>query len=176
MNVGDPTAEWANSTVQQLFAAAEGTNFSLFFSFDMFQYSTLADHVSLFNAYQSHPNYLRTGDDELPVVSSYGGYGQPDDWASFKNSNDVYLIPNLDDSAPGGGATGPYYEEPSSQLSEFNDIVDGYFSWESAWPASTGGPVNVSASGDETVMEFAHGAGKDYMMGKKFYSCSGICR
>ncbi|KAK2755570.1 hypothetical protein FQN54_006510 [Arachnomyces sp. PD_36] len=168
MNVGDPTAGWTNDTVQQLFAAAEGTEFSLFFSFDMFQYSTLADHVSLFNAYRDHPNYFVTGADNLPVVSSYGGSGQPDDWASFKQSSEVYLIPNLDDGASGGGSTGPYYTDPAGELSEFNDIVDGYFSWESAWPASTGGPENISATGDQVVMEFAHNSGKDYMMGLSF--------
>ncbi|KAF9883043.1 hypothetical protein FE257_004297 [Aspergillus nanangensis] len=165
MNIGAPTADWAKSTVEQLFAAAEGTNFGLFFSFDMLQYSNLGDHITLFNQYRDHPNYFHAGSDGFPVVSSYGGYAEASDWASFKASSDIYLIPNLDDSAPGSGEGGPYYTDPAGQLGAFNDIVDGYFSWESAWPASTGGPTHVSSAGDEAVMEFAHNAGKDYMMG-----------
>lgn len=167
MNVGAPTASWAQSCVKELFDAAEGTDFSLFFSFDMFQDSTLSDHITLFKQYQDHSNYMRAGSDNYPVVSSYGGYAAVNDWASFKQSSNIYLIPNLDDSAAGGGDSGSYYTDPSGQLSKFNSIVDGYFSWESAWPASTGGPTNVSSTGDANVLEFAHGANKAYMMGMR---------
>ncbi|KAJ5570229.1 uncharacterized protein N7459_009659 [Penicillium hispanicum] len=165
MNVGNPTASWAQSCVKELFDAAQGTNFSLFFSFDMYQDSTLSDHVSLFKQYQDHANYMRAGPNNYPVISSYGGYSAVSDWASFKKSSNIYLIPNLDDSAAGSGDTSSYYTDPSGELSKFNSIVDGYFSWESAWPASTGGPTNVSSTGDANVLEFAHGASKSYMMG-----------
>ncbi|KAL3494664.1 glycoside hydrolase [Aspergillus germanicus] len=166
LNIGDPTAEWAKSTIDQLFAAAEesGTAFGLFFSFDMLQHPVLADHVNLFNEYRDHPNYFRGGANGFPVVSSYGGYATHDDWASFKDSADIYLIPNLDDSAPGAGDDAPYYTDTAGQLSGY-DFVDGFFSWESAWPASTEGPVNVNFAGDQAVMEYAHSFGKDYMMG-----------
>ncbi|KAL2796667.1 glycoside hydrolase [Aspergillus keveii] len=166
LNIGNSTADWAKSTVDQLFAAAEGsgTKFGLFFSFDMLQHPVLADHINLFNGYRDHPNYFRGGANGFPVVSSYGGYAAVNDWASFKDSADIYLIPNLDDSAPRAGDSAPYYIDPAGQLSGY-DVVDGFFSWESAWPASTGGPVNVSSARDQAVMEYAHSVGKDYMMG-----------
>ncbi|PLB53945.1 hypothetical protein P170DRAFT_504814 [Aspergillus steynii IBT 23096] len=159
MNVGDPTAEWAQNCVKALFDGAEGTDFNLFFSFDMYQHPDLQGHIDLFNKYSDHPNYMRAGSDNNPVVSSFGGSGEADAWSSFKQNSDIYLIPNLDDSD-----SSKYFENPEEKLSQFNDFVDGYFSWESAWPGSTGSPVNVSSEGDQKVMEYAHGSNKGYMM------------
>ncbi|KAJ5535545.1 hypothetical protein N7527_001799 [Penicillium freii] len=131
----------------------------------MLQNPDLSQHLPLFQQFKDHPNYLQAGTSNLPVVSSYGGYNQSSDWSSFKSNSDVYLLLNLDDKYTGQGDTSPYFTDPSVQLSKFNCIVDGYFSWESTWPASDNGPTNVSAEGDVTVIEFAHNAGKDYMMG-----------
>ncbi|KUM55726.1 hypothetical protein ACN42_g11512 [Penicillium freii] len=132
----------------------------------MLQNPDLSQHLPLFQQFKDHPNYLQAGTSNLPVVSSYGGYNQSSDWSSFKSNSDVYLLLNLDDKYTGQGDTSPYFTDPSVQLSKFNCIVDGYFSWESTWPASDNGPTNVSAEGDVTVIEFAHNAGKDYMMGE----------
>ena len=167
MNVGNPTASWALDCINDLFAAAATVKgFSLFFSFDLYQDSTLQDHITLFNQYKNHPNYY-IGPNGSPLVSSYGGYNEMSAWASFKSSSSIYLLPNLDDSAPGSGDTSSYYTNPSGELSGFNSIVDGYFSWESAWPQSAGGPVDEDDTGDQTVMSYAHSNGKTYMMGKK---------
>ncbi|KAL3483410.1 glycosyl hydrolase family 71-domain-containing protein [Aspergillus germanicus] len=131
----------------------------------MLQEPDLSQHLPLFQQYQDHPNYFRAGPNNLPVVSSYWGYWQMNDWATFEGDSDLYLMLDLDDTYAGQGDTSPYYADPSGQLSEFNNIVDGYFSWDSAWPALTNGPVNVTAGGDTNVITFAHGAQKDYMMG-----------
>ena len=163
MNVGQPTQDFAKTCVQELFDGAQGTNFTLFFSFDLLQDQNLPDHIALFNQFQDHPNYLNV--DGKRLVSSYGGYNEKSGWGQFKESSNIYLLPNLDDSAAGSGATSPYYTDPSGQLSDFNNIVDGYFSWESAWPPSTGGPANESAQADQTVMSFAQQNQKSYMMG-----------
>ncbi|KAL3483415.1 glycoside hydrolase [Aspergillus germanicus] len=165
MNMGTPGANWSTSAIDQLFAAAKGTNFGLFFSFDTAQHKILADHFAVLEQYRDHPNYMRAGPDNFPMVSSYGGYANTSDWAHFKSTSDIYLIPNLDDTRPGGGDTGPYYTNPAEQLSQYNDIVDGYFSWESAWPQSIHGPENISSAGDQAVMNFARSTGKSYMMG-----------
>ncbi|KAF9888531.1 hypothetical protein FE257_008638 [Aspergillus nanangensis] len=165
MNMGTPGANWSTSTVDQLFSAAEGTEFGLFFSFDTAQHPILADHFAVLEQYRNHPNYMRAGPANFPIVSSYGGYRNGSDWAHFKSTTDIYLIPNLDDTKPGGGDTGPYYTDPAGQLSEYNAIVDGYLSWESTWPQSIHGPENISSVGDQAVMDYAHAAGKSYMMG-----------
>ncbi|KAH8432892.1 glycoside hydrolase family 71 protein [Aspergillus melleus] len=164
MNVGDPTAQWAQNCVKALFDGAEGTDFNLFFSFDMYQHSQLQDHIDLFNKYADHPNYMRAGPDSNPVVSSFGGSSEADAWSSFKQNSQIYLIPNLDDGESGSGDSSKYYTNPEETLSGFNDFVDGYFSWETAWPISTDGPVNVSSEGDQKVMDYAHGSNKGYMM------------
>ena len=172
MNVGDPTAEWAQNCVKALFDGAEGTDFNLFFSFDMYQHSQLQDHIDLFNKYSDHPNYMRAGPDSNPVVSSFGGSSEADAWSSFKQNSQIYLIPNLDDGESGSGDSSKYYTNPEETLSGFNDFVDGYFSWETAWPISTDGPVNVSSEGDQKVMDYAHGSNKGYMMRKSVFSNS----
>lgn len=161
MNVGDPTADWAKNCVKALFDGAEGTDFNLFFSFDIHQHANLQDHINLFNQYADHPNYMRAGSDSNPVVSSFGGANQADAWSDFKSSSQIYLIPNVDNSDSQG-----YYNNPGDVLYPFNGFVDGYFSWESAWPGSTGKPVDVSSDGDKTVMDYAHGSNKGYMMRK----------
>ncbi|KAI1325243.1 glycoside hydrolase family 71 protein [Xylariaceae sp. FL0255] len=176
LNQGDPSASWSLSTLQQLFTAAEATNgkFKLFFSFDTFQDGTVSDHVSPFLMYKGSSAYL-LGPNGLPVVSSYGGYSLLSEWQSFKDQYSVYLIPNLD--VAGAGDTSEYYTDPSSYLASYESIVDGYFSWESAWPQSTSGvPQNVSSTGDATVMSYAHSTGKTYMMGLsslQFKDCCG---
>ncbi|KAL3442783.1 glycoside hydrolase [Aspergillus insuetus] len=164
LNVGPPS-DWVTDAVSQLFEQAERTGFMLFLSFDMLQEPDLSQHLPLFQQFQDHSNYFRAGPNNLPVVSSYGGYQQMNDWATLKGDSGVYLMLNLDDIYAGQGDISLYYADPSGQLSEFNNIVDGYFSWESAWPASTNEPANVTAGGYINVITFAHGAKKDYMMG-----------
>ncbi|KAI1157890.1 glycoside hydrolase family 71 protein [Nemania serpens] len=176
LNQGAPSASWSLSAVQQIFAAAEATGgkFKLFFSFDTFQDGTVSDHILVFNMYKASSAYL-LGPNGLPVVSSYGGYNLLSQWQSFKQSSSIYFIPNLD--VAGAGDSSQYYTNPSAYLSSYNSIVDGYFSWESAWPQSTSGrPENVSSVGDTAVMNFAHASGKTYMMGLsplQFKHCCG---
>lgn len=52
---------------------------------------------------------------------------------------------------------------PDSFFDTFN-VVDGGFSWESAWPYADGGFANVSDTVDSTMIDAAHAAGKFYMM------------
>ncbi|KAJ5232975.1 hypothetical protein N7468_005931 [Penicillium chermesinum] len=94
--------------------------------------------------------------DHIDLFNSYS--------SDFKKHNAVSLIPNLDTQN-----IDKYYNEPSSYLAEFVDIVDGFFSWESAWPAASDTPSNLSSTWDRNVMDFAHGASKAYMMGKAIF-------
>jgi glucan endo-1,3-alpha-glucosidase len=165
MNLGNPNTNWTKSTVDQLFAAAEGTDFGLFFSFDTVQHRVLTDHFAFFEGYRDHPNYMRGGSDDLPIVSSYGGHALTADWAHFKGGYSSYSGSRRYWAC--SRRVGPVLYGPCGQLGEYLDIVDGFFSWESAWPRSIGGPENINSVGDEAVMSFAHEAGKAYMMGKE---------
>lgn len=161
LNVGNPGADWAKNTVQQLFDYA-GTkpSFKLFFSFDFYGNGDISQHQALFAQFKDHPAHLKYGSSNLPVVSSYsGGSVGPDTWKSFKTANNVYLIPNPE-------ADGNYYSNPSGFFGSWGDAVDGVFSWETAWPDTSETPVNVSSTKDQAVKSAADAAGKAYMMGK----------
>lgn len=163
LNVGNPGADWAKNTVQQLFDYA-GTrqSFKLFFSFDFYADGDISQHQALFAQFKDHPAHLRYGPGDLPVVSSYSGGGiGPDAWRSFKTANNVYLIPNPE-------ADGNYYSNPSGFFQSWGDAVDGVFSWETAWPDTSDTPVNVSSAKDVAVKSAADAAGKAYMMGKVY--------
>ncbi|OTB02641.1 glycoside hydrolase family 71 protein [Hypoxylon sp. CI-4A] len=159
LNVGSPDADWAKNTVQQLFDYAGTKDFKLFFSFDLASNGDLNAHQALFAQFKDHSAHLTYGSDNLPVVSSFrGGSLGPDAWRSFKTSNNVYLIPNVEDD-------GNYYSNPSGFFDSWGDVVDGVFTWETAWPLTSDTPVNVSSSQDESVKSAADAAGKAYMMG-----------
>ena len=160
MNVGAPTADWAINCTQSLFDHAAGTDFKLFFSFDLYQDGTVGDFVNLFNQFKDNDNYLKIND--KPVVSTFGGYDHKADLQDFvNNSGGVFLMPNLDDGSGAGG----YYTDPSTTLGDFNAFVDGYFSWEASWPFGSDTPANVSDTGDQAVQQFAQSNQKAYMMG-----------
>ncbi|KAI1205573.1 glycoside hydrolase [Annulohypoxylon truncatum] len=104
-----------------------------------------------------HAAYLQYNN--LPVVSSYSGDGVgPDTWKNFKDTNNVYLIPNPE-------ADGNYYSNPSAFFQSRGDALDGVFTWETAWPDTSDTPVNVSSTKDQAVKSAADAAGKAYMMG-----------
>ncbi|KAI1772010.1 glycoside hydrolase family 71 protein [Hypoxylon cercidicola] len=159
LNVGNPGADWASNTVQQLFDYAETRPFKLFFSFDFYGNGDINQHQALFARFKDHPAHLKYGSNNLPVVSSYsGGSIGPDAWRNFKTTNNVYLIPNPE-------ADGNYYSNPSRFFQSWGDAVDGVFSWETAWPDTSDTPVNVSSARDEAVKAAADAAGKTYVMG-----------
>ncbi|OTA90693.1 glycoside hydrolase family 71 protein [Hypoxylon sp. CO27-5] len=157
LNVGNPGADWAKSTTQQLFDYASSKSFKLFFSFDFYGNGDISQHQALFNQFKDHPAHLKYNN--LPVVSSYsGGSIGPDTWRNFKNTNNVYLIPNPE-------ADGNYYNNPSAFFQSWGDAIDGVFTWETAWPDASDRPVNVSSTKDQAIKSAADAAGKAYMMG-----------
>ncbi|KAI0506922.1 glycoside hydrolase family 71 protein [Xylaria bambusicola] len=156
-----PNADWLVSAVNQLFDYADTRDdFKLFFSFDFYQTGDINTHAALYTQFADRPSYLRYGDANLPVVSSYsGGNIGVDAWRKFKTANNVYLIPNPE-------ADGSYYSQPATFFQNWGDVVDGVFSWETNWPdvADTPG-ANVSSTRDEAVKNAADAAGKTYIMG-----------
>ena len=68
-------------------------------------------------------------------------------------------MPGFDD-APG------YYDDADAFFGAWKGVVDGVFSWETAWPGQSDSPQNFSTSSDERVQSAAISAGKDYMMGQ----------
>ena len=164
MNLGAPTADWAISTVEQLFQYAQGTNLGLFFSMDLGQDSSLDDFTSIVNQYLGNGAYYK-GPTGQPFLSTYSSGGHsPSDFTSFLSglSSDVYFVPDLDDSSG-------YYTDAPDWFTTWDDVVDGVYSWETAWPLGSSTPANTSTTQDVYVQTSATSADKTYMIGKVAY-------
>lgn len=147
--------------MQQLFDYANDKPFKLFLSFDFYAAGDIAAHQEFFNLWRDQAAYLTYGPENLPVVSSYsGGSLGPDVWRNFKQTNNVYLLPNLESDAD-------YYNNPTAFFQTWGDAIDGVFTWETAWPEASETPVNVTSEKDVAIKEAADGAGKSYMMGER---------
>lgn len=146
--------------MNQLFDYADTRDdFKLFFSFDFYQTGDINAHAALYTQFANRPSYLRYGNGNLPVVSSYSGGGiGVDAWRNFKTANNVYIVPNPE-------ADGNYYSQPATFFQNWGNVVDGVFSWETSWPDVSDTPgANVSSARDESV-KIAADAGKSYIMG-----------
>jgi glucan endo-1,3-alpha-glucosidase len=158
LNVGNATAWWALDTINQLFTAASGTDLKFFFSMDLAQDSNAYDFTDLINEYMGNANYFTYNG--LPFLSTFSAAGTgPDYWPGFLAtlSSDVYFVPDFDDGLD-------YYTNFDSWLGAWTSVVDGVFSWETAWPSTSDTASNVSTSEDETIMTSVHNGGKSYMI------------
>lgn len=160
------TETWSTDAVGDLFNATQGTNFKLFFSFDMTHFTSPSQFIPLLEQYVNHPNYYQyrsSSNGSLPFVSTYNGgtltFGASDPnsgWTEYFRNNlttDIFFVPDFDDAAG----------YPNGFFDTFS-VVDGAFSWEIAWPNAGSGKVNVSDGVDSTMITQAHAAGKIYMM------------
>lgn len=161
MNVGQPDQPWAKDCIQQLMDYASGKEFGLFFSFDFYGNGDISAHQALYDQFKDHPAYYHYGPNDLNVVSTYsGGSLGPEAWASFRETNNVFLIPNVE-------SDGDYYNNPSAFFEKWSGSLDGVFSWETAWPEQSDSPSNVTSTRDEAVKLAADAATKAYVMGKR---------
>ncbi|KAI0854999.1 glycoside hydrolase family 71 protein [Xylaria cubensis] len=161
LNIGAPGADWLKSAVTQLFNYADSRNdFKLFFSFDFYQEGDINAHAALYTQFANRASYLRYGNANQPVVSSFsGGNIGVDAWRNFKTANNVYLIPNPE-------ADGNYYSQPATFFQNWGNAIDGVFSWETNWPDVSDTPgTNVSSARDAAVKQAADSVGKTYVMG-----------
>ncbi|KAL1966115.1 hypothetical protein VTN77DRAFT_4863 [Rasamsonia byssochlamydoides] len=162
------TEAWSTTAISYLFSAANNaaSDFKLFFSFDMSQFTNPSQFLPLIEQYASNDSYLLQ--DGRPFVSTFWGgassytFGQDntnDGWnVSFRQpllakGINPFFVPDFDD----------WSGYPNGFFDTFS-VVDGAFSWESAWPEVSGGKVNVSDSIDQTVLQEARAAKKVYMM------------
>lgn len=158
------TEDWSTEAVASLFTAASGTDFKLFFSFDMGHFSDPSQFLPILEQYASHDNYYLYN--SKPFVSTFDGgkltFGSSSPNTGWQNSFkdaassagvDVFFVPDFDDASG----------YPNGFFDTFS-VVDGAFSWESAWPYEDAGFTNVSDTVDSSMIEAAHNAGKIYMM------------
>lgn len=151
---------WNTDAITYLLNAAAGTSFKMFLSFDMSWNLDVSGLGSFLAQFSNHSQYYTTSDGR-PWVSTYSGGSavSNEQWDSEFIQPLVargilpYFVPDFDDW--------PGY--PAGFFDSF-PVVDGAFSWESAWPGAGTVAANVSDSVDESLIEQAHAAGKVYMM------------
>ncbi|KAI0123459.1 glycoside hydrolase [Xylariales sp. AK1849] len=161
LNVGDPTANWSTDAIKQVFDAAANTEFKLFFSLDLAQESDAYAFTDLINEYISNSAYYVAGSNGHPFLSTFSAAGTSASyWPAFLGTlnSEVYFVPDFDDSDD-------YYTDINSWMSSWSSVVDGVFSWETAWPGRSETAANVSTEVDEEILAAATSAGKDYMIG-----------
>lgn len=154
------TDTWNTDAINYLLDAASGTPFKMFLSFDMSWGLDVSSLGSFLTQFSNHSQYYTTSDGR-PWVSTYSGGSSVsnDQWNSefiqplVAQGVTPYFVPDFDDWP--GYPTGFFDAFP---------VLDGAFSWESAWPGAGTVAANVSDSMDESLIEQAHGAGKVYMM------------
>ncbi|KAI9159067.1 glycoside hydrolase [Paramyrothecium foliicola] len=161
LNIGVPDADWCKSAIEQLFQAAAGTEFKIFFSLDLYAKPDPYAFSELIEKYFTHPNYYTGGPNSAPVLSTFwDAQWGPEKWNPFlaSLSSKPYFVPNFD-QAPG------YYNDPEGFWNAWSNTLDGSFSWEQAWPGNSDQHVDVTTEIDEKVMSVTHAKGKSYMMG-----------
>jgi hypothetical protein len=94
------------------------------------------------------------------LISTYssGGY-ENTTWSSWKSglANDMFFMPELDD-------TSGYYDAAWEWWEYWGGVVDGLFSWDSAWPVVDSGTTPGAVSRDATVLAGAKNHEKLYMI------------
>ncbi|CAM1506137.1 Fc.00g057780.m01.CDS01 [Cosmosporella sp. VM-42] len=162
LNVGDPTADYTKTTIDYLFNYAATKNFKLFISMDIAQLNglgkNLGDYYPLLSGHLGAAAWYK-GPNGFPFLSTFsdGGYTNTA-WSSFKQTyaNQLYFVPDFD-------STQGYYTADPGWWSYWGGVVDGVFSWESAWP-NVGNTNAGDISLDQTVVAGTKSHGKSYMM------------
>jgi glucan endo-1,3-alpha-glucosidase len=156
---------WNTDALNYLFAAATGTNFKLFISFDMSWGLEVTQLAAFLAPYATQSAYYKVNGQAF--VSTYtGGTISNSAWLSgfiqpLTSTYGItpYFVPDFDDFS--GYPTGVFNTYP---------ILSGVFSWESAWPSPGTTPANVSNSVDAAALQQAHAAGKAYMMRESIHN------
>lgn len=150
---------WNTDALDYLFTAAAGTDFKLFISFDMSWGLDVTQLAGFMATYATKDAYYTVNGHAF--VSTYtGGTISNSEWDSgfiepLTSTHGItpFFVPNFDDFS--GYPAGVFSSYP---------VLNGVYSWESAWPSPGNSVANVSDSVDSAALQEAHAAGKVYMM------------
>ncbi|KAJ5965247.1 hypothetical protein N7481_011961 [Penicillium waksmanii] len=155
----NPSDTWNINALNYLFAAASGTDFKLLISFDMSWGLDVTKLAAFLAPYASQGAYYKTNGQTFVSTFTGGTISNPQ-WNSgfIQPMTSTYgikpfFVPDFDDfSGYPDGVFGSY------------PILNGVFSWKSAWPAPGNTPTNVSGQVDSAALQQARAAGKLYVM------------
>lgn len=141
------------ASVEKAFAAAESVGFHLFFSFDYAGGTSawaMADVISYISQYSSSSAYFNV--DSRPLVSTFEGPDNAEDWITIDSQTDCFFIPDW--SSAGAKA--------ALELSA--GVVNGLFNW-AGWPwGNLDMNTYVDASYLQYLEDFSNSTELQYMM------------
>ncbi|KAF4500771.1 Glucan endo-1,3-alpha-glucosidase agn1 [Fusarium agapanthi] len=163
LNIGDATRDYVSQALSYLFPYAESVGFKLYISMDVYASGDAcyhggkschgpSDYQWIWDSYKGIPSYYQVKGRSLISTFSSGGFHN-DTWINWKKvlANDMVFMPDFDE-------TDRYYDSTDGWWSYWGPIVDGIFSWESAWPERKGfgGKYAGDVSIDVPVLAGAH--------------------
>ncbi|KXH25328.1 glucan endo-1,3-alpha-glucosidase agn1 [Colletotrichum salicis] len=138
-------------SVDMMFDAAQTAGFKLIFSFDYAGRGPWPqqDVIDMLNVYSDSPAYFRHSTGQ-PLVSTFEGPGQSEDWVYIKEQTNAFFMPS--------------WSSLGAKRAMQKNVADGLFSW-GAWPE---GPNDISEEIDASYVDFlgkdASGNKRPYMM------------
>lgn len=141
MAVGDDSK---NSQKDMAFQAAQSLGFQLFFSFDYAGNGPWLEQsvYTLIQSYAGNTAYWHR--DGQPLVSTFEGPLNADDWVTLKETTGCFFIPD--------------WSSLGADQAVALGVADGLFNW-AAWPE---GPNNMYTTIDDSYYDFLNGL--PYMM------------
>jgi hypothetical protein len=146
LNVAAQDSANAASLSYAFTAANEVGNSKLFFSFDYAAQGEwpASSAINLLHQYGPNQSYFQYHG--KPMVSTFEGSSNADDWISIKAQTNCFFIPDWSSI------------EPSAALAKAGGVVDGLFSWN-AWPNGCNDMTTTSDLAYTSAL-----ASKPYMM------------
>ncbi|KAJ3503350.1 hypothetical protein NM208_g16531 [Fusarium decemcellulare] len=168
LNIGKPDRDFVRSTMNDMFDFAAGQDFGLHISMDLWAAGDkpdrkgVPDYKSLFVDFFGHAAY-EMGANGFPMVTTFSDGGTNNKtWEDWRDqfAEKVFLIPNLD-GIPG------YWEWNLGWWEHWGGVVDGLFTWESAWPIRNGkgGAYPGDIEPDMALIEGCQKYKRKYMIG-----------
>ncbi|OCL08544.1 glycoside hydrolase family 71 protein [Glonium stellatum] len=171
LNIGDPTQPYVRNTLNYMFDYTRN-NYAgrlwLYFSLDIWASGNAGrgiyptnDYHALLQEFKDHAAYYK-GPNGHSFISTFGdGRLTNDHWRAFRREygNALYFVPDFD-------RTQGYYDAHPGWWAYWEDVIDGAFSWEAAWPipGRYGGAFPGDIAPDKTVIAGTAAHGKSYMM------------
>ncbi|KAE9973970.1 hypothetical protein EG328_004093 [Venturia inaequalis] len=165
LNTGDPKPYYVKNNFDYMFNYTRdkyGGKFWLFLSIDIQTPGLTNEYTDIFREFKDHDAYYK-GPNGRSFLSTFDSKALTNvHWQSFLNkfANSTYFVPDFDDTLG-------YYEASIGWWKYWGSIVDGLFSWESAWPPAVsglGGAYPGDIGLDKIVQDGATARGKTYMI------------
>ncbi|KAK0645359.1 hypothetical protein DIS24_g7965 [Lasiodiplodia hormozganensis] len=161
LNIGDPSTQFTRDVFNNMFDYTRDNhpNFKLFISMDLWSNNDTINFDGYFTDFLGHDAYYK-GPNGYPFVSTYGNGGFSEKvWKNWRNrwGDKVYFVPDFAGMIGEGNQTASWWKK-------WDDVIDGLFNWEAAWP-ERGLSTTPSIAADKVQIDSTNSQNKTYMIG-----------